>query len=213
LLDDQLRQCSIVFWDFDGVIKETVDVKTEAYVRLFLPFGSAIAARVREHHKNHGGVSRFEKLPLYLQWAGRAASPDEVARYCERFSAVVFQAVLDAAWVPGAREYLRANHAAQRLVLVTGTPQAEIERILDISGIAECFWEVHGAPTAKASAISSVLERLNCRCEDALMIGDSEADFAAALAANVPFLLRRTPSNLALQQSYAGPQCKDFLDG
>jgi phosphoglycolate phosphatase-like HAD superfamily hydrolase len=213
LLSDQLRQCSIVFWDFDGVIKETVDVKTEAYVRLFLPFGPAIAARVREHHENHGGVSRFEKVPLYLQWAGRAASPNEVARYCEQFSAAVFQAVLDAAWVPGAREYLRANHAAQRLVLVTGTPQAEIERILDISGIAECFWEVHGAPTAKASAITSALARLNCRCEDALMIGDSEADFAAALATNVPFLLRRTPSNLALQQSYAGPQCEDFLDG
>lgn len=208
-----MKDRRVLFWDFDGVVKETVDIKTEAYVRLFAPFGAALAARVREHHENNGGMSRFEKLPLYLQWAGQAASPAEVSRYCELFSEAVFQAVLDSTWVPGAREYLMANHAVQRFVLVTGTPQAEIERILDVSGIAGCFCEVHGAPTSKAAAIAAALARLRCRCEDALMIGDSEADLRAALAARVAFLLRRTPQNLPLQGSYTGPQCENFLDG
>jgi phosphoglycolate phosphatase-like HAD superfamily hydrolase len=208
-----VKERRVLFWDFDGVVKETVDIKTEAYVRLFAPFGAALAARVRQHHENNGGMSRFEKLPLYLRWAGQAASPAGVSRYCELFSEAVFQAVLDSAWVPGAREYLIANHAVQRFVLVTGTPQAEIERILDSCGIAECFCEVHGAPTAKTAAIAAALARLRCRCEDALMIGDSQGDLTAAVAANVPFLLRRTPQNVALQRSYPGLQCEDFLDG
>jgi phosphoglycolate phosphatase-like HAD superfamily hydrolase len=208
-----VRDRRLLFWDFDGVIKETVDVKTAAYVRLFAPFGAALAARVREHHESNGGMSRFEKVPLYLQWAGETASPAKVARYCELFSTAVFQAVLDSAWVPGAREYLMANQAVQRFVLVTGTPQVEIERILAILGIAECFVAVHGAPTAKAAAMVGTLAHLDCRGEDSLMIGDSEADFRAAIAANVPFLLRRTAQNVLLQRSYRGPQCEDFLDG
>lgn len=208
-----MREHRVLFWDFDGVIKETVGVKTDAYVGLFAPFGDSIGAQVRAHHERNGGMSRFEKLPLYLKWAGRGASALEVARYCELFSSAVFQAVLDSAWVPGAREYLLENHLRQRMVLITATPQTEIERILELSGIADCFCEIHGAPTAKSAAIASALLRLACPYEDALVIGDAESDMSAALATKVRFLLRRTPHNLDLQRSYTGPQCEDFLNG
>lgn len=208
-----MRERKVLFWDFDGVIKESVDVKTRAYVRLFEPFGARIATRVRAHHESNGGMSRFEKLPLYLSWAGRGASVEEVSEYCELFSVAVLQEVIDSAWVPGARKYLETNHLRQQFVIVTGTPQAEIEVILDALGIARWFREVHGAPTTKAAAIASSLARLGCRCSDALMIGDSESDFTAACAAKVEFLLRRTPLNLNLQRAYAGPQCEDFVNG
>jgi phosphoglycolate phosphatase-like HAD superfamily hydrolase len=207
-----VRERRVLFWDFDGVVKESVDVKTQAYVRLFESFGAGIAARVREHHENNGGMSRFEKLPLYLSWAGRSSSAEEVSRYCDRFSAAVFRAVVESAWVPGAREYLEQNHERQRFVMVTGTPQEEIVAILDALGITGWFCEVHGAPTIKAAAIESALIRLECRSSDALMIGDSESDFTAAAATNVEFLLRRTPLNLKLQRTHTGPQCEDFVN-
>lgn len=200
----------MLFWDFDGVIKESVSVKTEAYVRLFEPFGAAITARIREHHEIHGGMSRFEKLPLYLGWAGRSASPDEVSVYCAKFSTAVFQAVIESAWVPGAREYLEANYQRQRFVLVTATPQDEIEDILSALHIAHCFCEVHGAPTAKSAAIEGSLARLGCRRSEALVIGDSPSDLAAAAAAQVEFLLRCTTLNARLQETYSGLKCKDF---
>ncbi|MHB8475466.1 MAG: HAD family hydrolase [Steroidobacteraceae bacterium] len=208
-----MRDRRVLFWDFDGVVKESVGVKTEAYARLFEPFGVLISARVREHHENNGGMSRFDKLPLYLRWAGQCASAEQVSRYCDLFSAAVFRAVIDSAWVPGVREYLQANHLRQKFVMVTATPQAEIAAILEALGIAGWFCEVHGAPTAKAAAIESALARLDCSCSDALVIGDSESDCAAAAAAKVEFLLRRTPLNLALQRTYAGPQCEDFVNG
>ena len=40
----------LVFWDFDGVIKESVSVKTDAFVDLFRPFGSDVCEQVRKHH-------------------------------------------------------------------------------------------------------------------------------------------------------------------
>ena len=126
-----LRRYTLLFWDFDGVIKDSVAVKTDAFERLFAPFGAEVAARVRAHHESNGGMSRYAKLPLYLRWAGRSGSEAEVSRYCELFSAAVQQAVIDSPWVPGVREYLRANHERQGFVLVTATPQAEMREYRD----------------------------------------------------------------------------------
>lgn len=207
-----LRRYATLFWDFDGVIKESVTVKSDAFERLFAPFGPELAARVREHHEHHGGMPRSEKLPLYLRWAGCVGSRAEVAHYAELFSSTVRETVIGCSWVAGAREYLQAHHRRQRFVLVTATPQDEISYILEAVGAAAWFAEVHGTPAAKAEAIAAVLGRLPGGGRDALMIGDSEADLAAAAEAGVDFLLRRTPYNRSLQRAYAGAQCEDFLD-
>jgi phosphoglycolate phosphatase-like HAD superfamily hydrolase len=200
-----LRRASLVFWDFDGVIKESVAVKTDAFVRLFSPYGSDVAERVRAHHESHGGLSRFEKIPIYLGWAGEEVTAARVEALCAEFSRLVMQAVIDSAWVPGVREYLLAHRARQRFVIVTATPQEEIEAILDVLALRSAFLEVHGAPTRKREAVAAVLRRLDCAPADALGIGDSGTDLEAALANGIPFLLRRTPLNVDIQQRYTGP--------
>ena len=205
-----MRRYATLFWDFDGVIKESVAVKAEAFERLFAPFGAEIAARVRAHHERNGGMPRSEKIPLYLRWAGQADSAAEVARYCELFSVSVRQAVVASPWVAGAREYLEANCRRQHFVLVTATPQQEIEGIVNALAATDWFAEICGLPFTKAEAIAATLTRLGCRGADALMIGDSEADLEAAREVGIDFLLRRTPFNRVLQRSYSGPQFEDF---
>jgi HAD superfamily hydrolase (TIGR01549 family) len=207
-----MRRFPVLCWDFDGVIKDSVAAKSDAFERLFMPFGAAVATRVRQHHELNGGMSRYEKLPIYLEWAGCDCSPGEVERYSERFSAAVFQAVVDSAWVPGAREYLSENHARQSCIVITATPQREMEKILQALDIARWFREVHGAPKSKSTAVASFLERTGRRPDEVLLIGDSAADHEAARTAGVSFLLRCTSLNHALQSTYGGPQCEDFSD-
>ena len=38
-----IKTASVIFWDFDGVIKDSVSVKSDAFVQLFLPFGKQIS--------------------------------------------------------------------------------------------------------------------------------------------------------------------------
>ena len=76
-----------------------------------------------------------------------------------------------------------------------------------------CFSDVFGAPTTKVAGVNAVLSQAGCAQARALLIGDSEADYRAALAAGVDFLLRQTALNQALQASYSGPQCENFLHG
>jgi phosphoglycolate phosphatase-like HAD superfamily hydrolase len=212
-VDKVLSAATLICWDFDGVIKDSVEVKTVAYESIFSPFGREVTTRVRQHHENNGGVSRCDKIPLYLTWAGEAATPAQVKEFCDRFSKSVLKAVIDSQWVPGVREYLLQHFAKQYFVLVTATPQEEIEQILAILDIAHCFREVYGAPTKKASAIKDVLSRRKCAPAQAVMIGDTETDLQAAQANSVPFLLRRTPLNLSIQAIYVGPMFDNLIYG
>jgi phosphoglycolate phosphatase-like HAD superfamily hydrolase len=200
-----LASAAAVFWDFDGVIKDSVNTKAEAFEHLFRVYGSAVAARVREHHEAHGGMSRYEKMPLYLRWAGESGDAAQVSEFCLRFSQLVFHAVIDAPWVPGVREYLYAHHGNQPFFLVTATPEQEIRSIVAETKLSHCFRAVYGAPGTKTSAIQDALRRWSFPPTRSLMIGDSSADLLAAEASGLLFILRCTSYNRDLQQRYRGP--------
>ena len=200
----------LVFWDFDGVIKDSVEVKTQAYFQLFEPFGSVVAEKVREHHEVHGGMSRFDKLPIYLQWAGLESNQSTVSEYCEQFTQRVLQGVIDAPWVAGVERYLHSNSNQQAFILVSATPQDELEHILHVLDLTKCFAEVYGAPNSKRDVIGKTLLARGLDARDCLMIGDSQADLDAAVASQVPFLLRRHSSNTKVFAAYTGTSVKDF---
>lgn len=203
-------RAKIVFWDFDGVIKESVQIKTRAFRQLFLPHGEEVASRVTEHHLSHGGMSRFEKLPVYLRWAGLQDDQAMVADYCERFAMIVEDAVVEAEWVRGVIGFLERHHRKKSFVLVTATPQNEIESIVRRLSLSKYFDAMHGAPTKKAKAIQLTLALQKIEPDGALMIGDSKEDMAAAGQCGVPFLYRRSPENPAAIPDYNGPSFTYF---
>jgi phosphoglycolate phosphatase-like HAD superfamily hydrolase len=207
---DLLKAAQIVFWDFDGVIKDSVAVKTDAFTQLFAPYGPAVAKRVRDHHEANGGMSRYEKIPIYLTWADVPVTDENITLFCDKFALQVQQQVVDSRWIPGVREYLVANSDVQYFVLVTATPLTEIQQIVHTLDLEHHFREIHGAPASKALSIKDVLERRQCPAREALMIGDSGADLEAAQANYVPFLLRRTRENATLQQRFHGPVFDDL---
>jgi phosphoglycolate phosphatase-like HAD superfamily hydrolase len=204
-LEAFVRSKTLIFWDFDGVIKESLDVKSRAFETLFMPYGAEIAERVRNHHESNGGLSRFIKIPLYLSWAGLPTSEVEVERFCARFSELVLQSVIDSPWVGGVRDYLERCHEHQYFVLLTATPKEEIKVIINRLGISSCFREVFGAPTEKSECIAGIIRQRDGARERMLVIGDSENDMKAARDNRIPFLLRRTPYNGSLQAAHRGP--------
>ena len=61
-----LIDAKVIFWDFDGVIKESVSIKTDAFVELFRPYGDDVCTMIKQHNVDKLGMSRFDKIPLYL---------------------------------------------------------------------------------------------------------------------------------------------------
>ena len=201
----------VIFWDFDGVIKDSVGVKSDAFESLFLPFGESVSKKVRQHHEEYGGMSRFDKIPIYLAWAGQASTQRIVAQYADKFSQLVKQKVIDSVWVDGIKEYLQEYYHKQRFFLVTATPQLEIEYILDQLKIKLYFQKVIGSPINKIKAVESLLQEYDIDPIQAIMVGDSISDYDAAESNHVAFVLRRTSLNEALQQKLNCKMVKNFL--
>jgi phosphoglycolate phosphatase-like HAD superfamily hydrolase len=209
-MTNYLSYARVVFWDFDGVVKDSVDVKTRAYFQLFEPFGRKLAERVREHHEQNGGMSRYDKFPLYLQWCDVKPTQAKVNEYCERFSQEVLQGVISSPWVAGVESYLRSNPRQQTFFMVSATPQDELEFILRALNLYFCFVKVYGAPIRKQDAIHKILGERDLDAHDCLMIGDAKVDFDAAMVNQVPFLLRRHSSNTKAFADYRGAFVLDF---
>ena len=207
---EYLKSAKTIFWDFDGVIKDSVVVKSHAFRELFLPFGEGVAEKVRRHHEANGGMSRFDKFPIYFEWAGQTSSTKLVTEYSKKLSNIVKQKVISSAWVAGVFRYLHKKHDSQQFFLVTATPQQEIEDILMALKI-ECFFkDVIGSPTKKSDAIELLLQKYRVSVDQALMIGDSISDYDAAVVNNVPFILRKTDLNKRLQQQLDCNMVDDF---
>ena len=201
-----LRQQTAILWDFDGVIKDSVAVKTSAYECLFRSYGPKVANLVVAHHEANGGMSRYEKLPIYLRYARVNPSETVVAQFCDRFATLVVEGVIASPWVPGVREYLMDAHNEQSFALITATPQCEIELILERLGILRCFRKVYGAPIDKSRAILKTMEEFGFPRNETLMVGDSLSDLKAAQENDIQFLLRRTSLNKDLSVMNSNPQ-------
>ena len=47
-----LKSAKVIFWDFDGVIKDSVKVKTDAFEKLFSTYGNDIVKKIRGPNYN-----------------------------------------------------------------------------------------------------------------------------------------------------------------
>jgi HAD superfamily hydrolase (TIGR01549 family) len=205
-LNTLFDQSKVVFWDFDGVIKDSVEVKSAAFESLFSDYGALVSNRVRNHHENNGGISRFEKIPLYLSWSNEVITDEKIQEFCNRFSLLVKQSVIDSPWIDGFLKFFEYYYKSKKYILVTATPVEEIEEILQSLHIRHFFYKIYGAPNTKSDAINETLRGLKIKPKHAIMLGDSESDYKAAKDNNVIFFLRATELNKNLQTV-----CKDWI--
>lgn len=184
-----------IFWDFDGVIKESANIKTLTFYDLFLPFGKNIALKVKEHHLKNAGISRFEKIPLYLKWAKVDYSKEIEKQFIDNFKNKVVEKVIKSKWVKGSKNFLKINPFSQSFYLVTATPQNEIEYILSRIGLNEVFKDCFGSPISKENGIKDIINSRKLKKKDCFMIGDALADMKAARKNSIDFVLREHKHN------------------
>ncbi len=201
----------VVFWDFDGVIKDSLHVKAEAFANLFPDVDDSIRQKIKSHHFNNGGLSRTEKIPLYASWAGINATPAIIEKYISDFGELVVNGVINSPWIPGVYEYIKSNHTAQDYFLISATPQKELQKIIESINLSNSFKRVFGSPSVKSNVIKMVVCELGLKLSDCLMIGDSKVDLCAAQENGINFLYRSEDKSSNSIEDYRGPRIANFL--
>lgn len=184
-----------IIFDFDGVLVESVDVKTQAFAALYAHYGERVVAAVKTYHLRHGGMSRFDKF-RHFQTSILGEPPlseQQLADLAAAFSELVVDRVVAAPMVAGARQFLDDCRERQRLYVVSGTPTAELGDIVARRGLQPYFAGIWGSPSTKAQNIAALLGAEGLRAGRCVMIGDAMTDLEGASANAVPFLGRVAP--------------------
>lgn len=202
---------AIVF-DFDGVLVQSVDIKTRAFARLFEPHGPDVVARVVAHHRAHGGVSRFEKFRhYYREFLRQPLADDALEDLARRFADLVVEEVERAPFVPGADRFLNDCCGHVPCFVVSGTPQEEMREIIRRRRMHKWFVDVFGTPASKTENVRQVLAH-GFSCDRTTLFGDADADWIAARDAGMRFVgvIRDADNPLASRQGFV--KISDFED-
>lgn len=200
-----------ILWDFDGVIAESVNVKTEAFRELYLPYGNEVANKVVEHHMANGGVSRFEKFKIYHEHFLRIKiDQKEIDRLSNLFSKIVLNKVVSAPYIDGVIDFIESTQNQFKHFVVSGTPHEEMKEIIDRRKISDLFLEIMGSPTTKIEWIKDLSSKRKISIESSVFIGDATTDYNAAMATGMKFVLREVNYNLDLFKDFTGIRVPDF---
>ena len=180
-----------IIFDFDGVIVESVNIKTEAFAEIYRTYGPKVVEKVVEHHLANGGMSRFEKFRLYhRELLGKKLFDDELSEITHQFSRMVTKRVIEAPYVEGAIEFIKSNYTLFDLFISSATPGNELREITEQRKIASYFKEIIGSPEKKSDHIKKIIHRYGYESSEVVFIGDAINDKAAADFSGVGFIGR-----------------------
>lgn len=179
---------ALLVFDCDGVILESVDVKTQAFRRIGEAFSQEIADRLVMHHSMHGGVSRYKKFAwLYEECLGRGITPEEEAELNERFVRYALEEIMLCPLVPGILDVLERWNGRVPMYVASGAPQEELEFVLQKRNLAGYFDGICGYPPGKTELLQGILQKTGAAPSDTVMVGDAATDMYAAEAAHTLF--------------------------
>jgi phosphoglycolate phosphatase-like HAD superfamily hydrolase len=208
-----MQKIKNIFFDFDGVIAESVSAKTDAFREMYAPYGEVIANEVVEYHINHGGVSRFEKFKYWeKKFFNKDISEDRVDELAKQFSNLVLNKVIVSDEVPGVNAFIKKYSKELNFWIITGTPTSEIEIVVDKRGLINYFLGIHGSPKNKRYWTEYLLKKHHLKREETLFIGDATTDLDAATFSNLHFALRENEENKEIFKNYEGNRFKDFFE-
>ena len=178
-----------VIFDFDGVLVDSVDVKTRAFARLFEGESREVIDEVVRYHLRNTGISRVEKIRYYYDvFLNRPLPESELTLLCERFALMVVGEVVTASYIDGAIEFLDTYHNKLDLYVASGTPEAEMKEIVWRRRMSGFFKGVYGSPMKKGAIASNILSKNNYSKDDVIFVGDAIADFEGAKEAGIGFI-------------------------
>ncbi len=186
-----------IIYDFDGVICDSVNVKTEAFAELYNAYGEDVQQQVVQYHLAHGGVSRFEKIRYYHTNILKMPITDaEVNKWADQFALLVKDKVIRSLYIKGADNFIEKYSNQYPQFICTGTPENEITEILKRREIEQYFKGVYGSPKDKKTIIGMICKQHNLETNELIYFGDALTDYHAANAYGIRFIGVKSPDTI-----------------
>lgn len=186
-----------IIFDFDGVILESAVIKTEAFGEVVRDYPRPQAEAFVAYHMSHMGISRHVKFRYFIEEVlGEEYSADKGKELADKFEKIVYQRVMECAFVPGAKEFLEGGYEKYDLYIASGTPYGEMQKIVDGRGLRKYFKGVYGSPMKKEEIVWEILNSGGYEASEVVFVGDASTDMKTAATTGLLFIGRNTPENI-----------------
>ena len=200
-----------VIFDFDGVLVESLDIKTSAFGKLFEDGGRDFSEKVVRYHIDNSGVSRYEKIRfIYKEMLKRDLDEETFVRLCNKFSDLVAEEVIKAAYVPGALDFLEKHVSDYSFYICSATPVEELKKIIKERDMYKFFKKIYGSPSSKKDIVKEILSECGLEGTEAVYVGDALSDYNAARENGVNFVGRGTEDKKDIFKEKACPVVCDL---
>ena len=187
---DTLESKTTFVFDFDGVLVDSLEIKSWAFGEIYKEHGDEIVQKVRNHHAQNGGVSRFDKFKYYHEnFLNTQIDDKELNEICNSFSKLVMNAVIECPEIKGAKQFLSKYCANNKLFFVnSATPQKEIEKITERRNLSIYFQSVYGSPDSKYENLRKIFLEYDTNPIQTVFFGDALSDYKAARKSGCEFI-------------------------
>lgn len=176
-------------FDCDGVLLDSVPVKTRAFGRLAETYGEEARDRLVMYHTMHGGVSRFRKFAWFFEEVlHREITAQESKAWGRKFEEYALEELRACPMIAGAETVLKTWSGRLPMYVCSGAPVSELELVLGERGIMRYFNGIFGFPPAKSQMLKNIVNlHKNLLPEEFVMVGDATTDEDAAEEAGTQF--------------------------
>jgi len=178
-----------IFWDFDGVIFDSMKIKSDGFIELFEEHDNLSLKKMEEYHYLYGGVSRFDKIRyFYTDILGKEIREDEVVAFADEFAKIIEKKLFNRDnLIMDSVNFIEKNYKKYRFHIVSGAENNELNRICDTFDLSKYFITIEGSPIKKDILIKDVLENYSYTKDECILIGDAITDYNASKKNGIGF--------------------------
>ena len=178
-----------ILWDFDGVILDSMKVRTQGFRDIFDIHDKEKVERLVTFHLENGGLSRYVKIRFFFESILRTKIDEiEVKKYADQFSRIMRDNLISKKYlIKDTLKFIQANYTHYNFHIVSGSDQLELRYLCSELGIASYFKSIFGSPTPKSKLVEAVILANDYSKNQICLIGDSKNDYEAAIDNEVHF--------------------------
>lgn len=185
-----LNQFKIIFWDFDGVIVDSNEIRTQGFSEIFKSHSSKNIKKLIDYHEKNGGLSRYHKIKyFYENILIKSISQENIMIYAELYKKYVLSKLKNEKYlISDSVNYLKDNFENKSMHLISASDETELIELCDFFNISKFFKSIKGSPTTKIDNIDSIIKLENYSKQFITYIGDSINDYEASVANDINFI-------------------------